>query len=121
MKVFGTEPSARALLRDLVMLYKVGQVSPLPFFVDAAETYVKARTKGDGHDEALARISANTRTAEIRRDLDDPYVRQVFGALSHEDLGLLQAAGHGSDTSFGALSLRILGPMLANAERSSPA
>ncbi len=118
LKVFGPEPDALTLLGALVKLYEIGQTSPLPFFVDAAEHYVKARDKGENHEAALSHIPANGRTAEARRDLDDPYVRQVFGSLTIEELAVLESPGQGPDTSFGSLALTILGPMFANAGRA---
>jgi len=120
VKVFGPEPDALSLLAALIHLYELGQTSPLPFFVDAAEPYVKARNKGETHEAALSRIPAHARTPEARRDLDDPYVRQVFGVLTSEDLADLTSPGMGPETSFGALSLSVLGPMLHNAERAEP-
>ena len=115
---FAYEPDARALLQDLVTLYELGRVSPLPFFIDAAESYVKARNKGDDHDKALNAIAANSRKGEVSRDLDDPYVRQIFGPLSAEDLTNLRAPSDLEGTDFATLATRILLPMLHNIART---
>lgn len=116
---FRFEPQARAMLSELVTLYELGRTSPLPFFIDAASDYVKARNKGDGHADACASVAGNSRQVEARRDLDDPYVRQVFGPLVPEDLVNLHAPGYPQDTDFGTLALRIVRPLLANLEGAS--
>ncbi len=115
---FEPEPDARALLSELVTLYELGRTCPLPFFIDAADSYVKAINKGDAHQAALTSIAGSAGKVEVRRDVDDPYVRQVFGPLSAEDLGTLRAPGNSEGTDFPTLALRIVRPMLANAERA---
>lgn len=117
---FKFEPRAHALLADLTLLYRIGASAPLPFFVDASDKYMEAVLGGKPPHEALQRAGQKAGTTEMMRDLDDPYVRQVFGDLTAEDLAVLQAPGKGPELSFVALSERILGPMLENLQETTP-
>ena len=114
--VFGPldEVAARALLADLLQLYRIGMCMPLPLLHDAAECFVEARIKGESESSAFARARAELgkQKPEGMSVLDDPHVLQVWSRERLLQLEQLSATDGQHEVSFADVAERTLGPML---------
>jgi exodeoxyribonuclease V gamma subunit len=106
---------ARALLEDLVGLYRLGMHMPLPYLHTPAQTLVDRLRKGEELTSALRAASLVALPASSAagqdRDGDDPHVRQVFSLRQLEDLGSLCASDGVVEVAFADVARRILEPL----------
>ncbi|MDX2052345.1 MAG: exodeoxyribonuclease V subunit gamma [Polyangiaceae bacterium] len=119
---------ARAVLEDLVSLYRLGQQVPLPFFPDASKAYVTTYHKraGQEHAASLALDAARDvfsgkgfgvdRADRGAAERDNLYVNCCFSAVEpiSEELTPVLALAHAP--GFVDLSTRIFEPLLEHLE-----
>ena len=113
------EQTARALLADLLQLYRIGMCMPLPLLHDAAECFVEARAKGESESSAFGRARAELSKQKPAGMgvLDDPHVLQVWSRERLLQLEQLSASDGLHEVSFADVAERTLGPMLRATER----
>ncbi len=106
------EEDPRALLADLVRVYRIGRSQPLPLFLGASFAYAKA-LHGDADAISEHRALAKARAEWLSsHDRIDPNVRRVFGTI--DPLG---DAGFESGLGFRTLSRRVLSPLVKHLEQ----
>ena len=118
----GSPAAAAGLLRDLVAVRDEGLSEPLPLPVKASYTYARWRRTGADPAEAQRRAGFDWNDGRFPGERSDPAHRRAFGKDAPlPGLGRPPAAderARGEPTRFGALAVRVWGPLLA-AERGA--
>jgi len=110
-----------ALLQELIDLYRVGQMRPLPLFPRTSRAYAEALRSSDSND-AGRRALAVARTAfepkkhsPVPSEGEDVYVHQLFGERDPLDPAFRCFADEVSlEPSFAAVACTVFDPLLAH-------